>query len=54
MQRAPQDPADRPPAPRRTPRPARLRTRVAWFIGLWVSGVVAVGAAGLVIRALLK
>ncbi len=28
--------------------------RLLWFIGLWASGVIVVGAAALVLRTLLK
>lgn len=31
-----------------------LGRRLAWFIGLWVLGVVSVGAVGLLIRFALK
>jgi len=31
-----------------------LLNRLAWFIGLWVAGVVSVGAVGLLIRFALK
>ncbi|MFC0010161.1 DUF2474 family protein [Devosia nitrariae] len=30
-----------------------LRRRLLWFVGLWVAGVLAVTAVGLVIRAFL-
>lgn len=31
----------------------RLGTRLAWFVALWLAGVAAVGAVGLLIRSLL-
>jgi hypothetical protein len=41
--------------PRENVQPQRpLINRLAWFIGLWVLGVVSVGAVGLVIRFALR
>jgi len=38
------------PEPGRPPQPRRWLVRIAWFAGLWLASIAALGAVALIIR----